>query len=288
LFTPDTILRWHRELVAKHHTHPNNSPGRPPIDKEIVALIIRLAKENPSWGCDRIQGELKKLGHEVSDTTIENTLKSRSIDPAPKREQHGTSWAEFLAAHWECLAATDFTTVDVWTPKGLRTIYLLFVIELKSRKVELLGSTEHPNEAWLLEAIEDATKPGRLLGGEDHPTILIMDNDTKFTAAAKAKLQEKGITPKLTAIRAPNMNACMERFTGSYKRECSNRMIFFGKAMLERATKVYLDFYHSERPHQGLENERIIPMIRPPDPTGEVITTKRLGGLLKSYHRQAA
>lgn len=135
LLTPDTILRWHRELIAKHHTHPSGSPGRPPLSDEIVGLIVMLAKQNPTWGCDRIQGELKKLGHTISDTSVENILREHGIDPAPERASHGTSWAEFLAAHWECLAATDFTTVDVWTPRGLKTIYLLFIIELKSRRV---------------------------------------------------------------------------------------------------------------------------------------------------------
>ena len=288
LFTPDTILRWHRELVAQHHTHERHSPGRPPIDQAIVLLAIRFAKETPKWGCDRIQGELKKLGYELSDTTIENILKRNGIEPAPIRGESSGSWAEFLKAHWETLAATDFTTVDVWTPTGLRTIYLFFVMELRSRRVQFVGSTEHPNEEWMLDAVQRATAPNAILGGTDHPTVLIMDRDTKFSKAFKEKLKQKGVEPKKTAIRAPNMNAFQERFMLSYKSEMAWRLIFFGKAILDRATAIYLEHYHEERPHQGLDNQLIIPLSEPPDVSAPIETTKRLGGMLKSYRRAAA
>ncbi|TWU37540.1 Integrase core domain protein [Novipirellula aureliae] len=286
LFTPDTILRWYRELIANHHTYSTGSPGRPKLSEEIIGLVVMIAKQNPSWGYDRIQGELKKLGHTVSDTSVANILHEHGLDPSPHRENHGTTWSEFLQAHWECLAATDFTTVDVWTPSGLKTIYLLFVIELKSRCVQFVGSTEHPNEKWMLEAVERTTKKDGLLGGEGHSTLLIMDNDSKFTAKFKEKLRDNGVKPVLTAVRAPNMNAFQERFILSYKSEMANRMIFFGKQMLDHATKEYLAHYHEERPHQGLDNELILPFEKPPDPKGELEVTKRLGGLLKSYRRR--
>ncbi|MDA8743805.1 integrase core domain-containing protein [Rubripirellula amarantea] len=292
VFTPDTILRWHRELVAQHHTHGNQvqsrSSGRPPLSPETVMLVLRLANENASWGADRIEGELKKLGVIISDTSVENILKDHGIDPESRRKECSGTWAEFLKAHWECLAATDFTTVDVWTPTGLKTIYLLFVIELKSRRVQFVGSTQHPNERWMLAMVDRVCVPEGILGGEYHATMLILDNDTKFSKAFKSKLKDRDVQPKHTGVGMPNMNAYMERFIGSYKRECADRMVFFGEQMLQYATNEYLAHYHQERPHQGLDNELIIPMPRPPDPEGAVVLTKRLGGLLKSYQRAAA
>ncbi|MEO8270065.1 MAG: integrase core domain-containing protein, partial [Aureliella sp.] len=274
--------------VAKQQSHEHPSPGRPKLDQELQQLIVRLANENTSWGCDRIVGELKKLGHGVSDTTLENVLKRNGIEPAPTRDEGSGSWTEFIRAHWECLAATDFTTVSAWTTSGLKTFYLLFVIELKSRRVQYLGSTQNPNEAWVLEAFEKATANAGLLGSEEHATILLMDHDTKFTANLKQQLREQDVVPKLTGIRKPNMNAYVERFIGSYKHELTRRIIFFGQGALDHATKIFLEHYQQNRPHQGLDNELIIPLVRPPDSTGDVVVTERLGGLLKSYHRAAA
>ena len=149
---------------------------------------MRLAKENPSWGCDRIVGELKKLGVAISDTSVENILRRNGIERVPERRS-GTKWREFLAAHWECLAAIDFTTVEVWTPTGLKTFYLLFVMELKSRQVQYLGSTTHPDEAWMLNSLEMATGDGGILGGHSKASILLMDRDSKFTARFRESLQ---------------------------------------------------------------------------------------------------
>ncbi len=288
LFTPDTILRWHRQLVARHHTHAPKSTGRPPLSEEVIALVIRLAKENSRWGCDKIAGEMKKLGHNLSDTSVENILKKNGFDQSNERHRNGTSWAEFLQAHWQCLAAIDFTTVDVWTPKGLKTIYLLFAMRLATRQVQFLGSTANPNEAWMATAADRAFQSDGILHGEDHPTILLMDRDTKYTASFKKKLKTRGVKPQVLPRRSPNMNAYIERFMLSYKTELARRMIFFGKRMLDHATGQYLIHYHTERPHQGLENELIIPLERPPDMNQPVRITKRLGGLLKSYHRRAA
>ena len=193
------------------------SPGRPKIDEQTGEMIVHLASENPTWGCDRIQGELRKLGVVVSDTTVENVLKQNGIDPQPDHKD-GTKWSEFLAAHMQCLAATDFTTVDVWTPTGLKTIYLLFVIELKSRRVQYLGSTEHPDESWMLEAVDRAAADDGLLGGEDRPTILMMDRDAKFSKAFQAKLEAHGVKPHVLPPRSPNLNAFIDRFMGTFNR----------------------------------------------------------------------
>ncbi|QDV62527.1 integrase core domain-containing protein [Crateriforma conspicua] len=287
LFTPDTLLRWHRRLVAEKHTYPGSGKsGRPKISVDTEALIVRLANENSTWGCDRIQGELRKLSVIVSDTTVQNVLKSNGIEPQPTRKD-GTSWSEFLAAHLDCLGAIDFTTVDVWTPKGLRTIYLLFAMQIGTRKVQCLGSTEHPDEAWMLEAVDRVTADDGIFGGENHPTIVLMDRDTKFSKAFRAKLENKEVKPHVLPPRSPNLNAHMERFIGTYKRELARQMIFFGKSMLDKATAIFLEHYHDERPHQGLDNERIMKFEHPPPDKGEIVVDKRLGGLLKSYSRAA-
>ncbi len=138
IVTPDTILRWHRELVSQKwdHSHKRNLVGRPRIRQVIVDLILRFAKENPTWSYDRIQGALANVGYHISDTTVGNILKAHGIEPAPDRQRQ-TTWATFLKAHWDVLAAIDFTTIEVWTRGGLVTFYLLFVMELKTRRVHL-------------------------------------------------------------------------------------------------------------------------------------------------------
>ena len=275
-------------MAAKHTYERKTAVGRPELPEEVVALVLKLATENPTWGCDRIQGEMEKLGHELSDTSVENILKKNGIEPAPERKEGGGSWKEFLAAHWDCLGATDFTCVDIWTPTGLKTFYLLFVMELKSRKIQYLRCTTHPNEAWMLEAVQRATADDGILGGKDHPTSLLMDRDTKFTVKFQEELKSKDVKPLLLPPRSPNLNAYMERFMLTYKSECARRMIFFGKQMLDHATTTFLKHYHEERPHQGLENKLIIPFDEPPDLDAPIEVTKRLCGLLKSYRRQAA
>ncbi len=159
LFTPDTILRWHRQLVAQkwdYSDRKKKSPGRPRIRQVIVDLTVKFAKENPTWGYDRIQGELAKVGYKISDTTVANILKAHGIEPAPTRKLTG-SWETFLKAHWDVMAAIDFTTVEVWTKNGLATFYLLFVMELKTRRVYFAGCTTNPHEAWMKNMARELT-----------------------------------------------------------------------------------------------------------------------------------
>ena len=155
LFSPDTIMRWHRELIARKFDHSdkaNHKAGRQRVRQEIVDLVLEIAKENPTWGCDRIQGALANVGYTISDRTVGHMLQAHGIEPAPNRKRIG-SWAVFLKAHWETLAATDFTTVEAWTPRGLTTIYLLFVMELKTRRVHFAGCTTSPNEQWMKQRL---------------------------------------------------------------------------------------------------------------------------------------
>ena len=178
LFTPDTILRWHRQLIANKWDHSNKrseTPGRPRVRQVIVDRTVQFAKENPTWGYDRIQGALASVGYHITDTTVGNILKSHGIEPAPNRKRTG-SWSMFLKAHWDVMAAVDFTTVEIWTSSGLTTFYLLFAMELSTRKVHLAGCTVHPNEAWMKQTARELTNhfDGFLL----NTNYLIMDRDT--------------------------------------------------------------------------------------------------------------
>jgi putative transposase len=150
LFTPDTILRWHRQLVAQKwdYSKRRKRHGRPPTSQEVTELVLQMARENPSWGYDRIQGALANLGHQVSDQTVGNILKANGIEPAPKRQRQ-TTWKTFIKAHWDVLGAIDFTTIEVWTKGGLVTYCLLFVMELATRRVHFAGCTPNPDESWM-------------------------------------------------------------------------------------------------------------------------------------------
>ncbi|HVC93370.1 MAG TPA: hypothetical protein VND64_06745, partial [Pirellulales bacterium] len=152
-------MRWHRELIAEKwdHSQKRKSPGRPSVAKEIEELVLSFAKENPAWGYDRIQGALANLGHEISDATVGSFfLKTNGVEPAPVRKKT-TTWTTFIKAHWDVLAAIDFTTVEVWTKRGLVTFYLLFVMELKTRTVHFAGCTPNPNEAWMKQIARNLT-----------------------------------------------------------------------------------------------------------------------------------
>ncbi len=228
IFTPDTILRWHRQLVARKwdHSGKRKSVGRPRIRPIIVDLILRFAHENPTWGYDRIQGALANVGYHISDSTVGNILKAHGIEPVPDRQRQ-TSWATFLKAHWDVLAAIDFTTIEVWTKGGLVTYYLLFVIELKTRRVQFAGCTPNPNERWMKQVARNLTdtEDGFLLGQR----YVLMDRDTKFCTAFRDILQGEGAEPLLLPPRSPNLNAYIERFMKSMKSETLARMIFLGE-----------------------------------------------------------
>jgi hypothetical protein len=164
LFTPDTLLRWHRLLVAQKWDYSNRGqkkPGRPPVADAIRTLVVRMASENPTWGYDRIQGSLANLGYTISDATVGNILKEHGIEPAPDRKRQ-TTWQTFLQAHWDVLAAIDFTTIEVWTKNGLVTFYLLFVMELATRRVHFAGCTTGPDEGWMKQIARHLRRHARI------------------------------------------------------------------------------------------------------------------------------
>lgn len=287
IVTPDTILRWHRELVAAKwdYSARRKSPGRPAVSQEIQELVLRIAKENPTWGYDRIQGALKNLGHEVSDTTVGNILKVNGIEPAPQRKK-ATTWKTFIKSHWDVLAAVDFTTVEVWTTRGLLTFYLLFVMELKTRRVHFVGCTPNPDGPRMkIHARELTAFDNGFLNGKKY---LLMDRDSKFTAEFRQIIEDQGTECVLLPPKSPNLNSQIERFFGSLRRECLDRMIFFGEKSLRNAVGHWVDHYHQERAHQGLDNQLIEPGPEVGRTAGKIECRQRLGGLLNYYYRRAA
>jgi putative transposase len=288
LFTPDTILRWHRQLMAQkwdYSDHRKKKPGRPRIRRVIVDLILRFARDNTTWGYDRIQGALANVGYYISDSTVKNVLKEHGVEPAPDRQRTG-SWNTFLKAHWDVLAAIDFTTIEVWTKGGLLTYYLLFVMELKTRRVHFAGCTPNPNEVWMKQIARNLSDPEEgFLKGKRY---LIMDRDAKFSETFREILQDEDVKPLRLPPRSPNLNAYLERYFRSLKDECLSRMIFFGEKSLRRAVSTYLKYYHAERNHQGLGNQIIEPIDDVGQVNGTIECRERLGGMLKYYYRDAA
>jgi putative transposase len=184
--------------------------------------VLRIAKESPTWGYDHIQGALANLGHHMSDTTVANVLRAHGIEPAPDRMRQST-WKSFLEAHWDVLASVDFTTIEVWTRNGLVTCYLLFVMELATRRVHFAGCTANPDEEWMLQVARNLTDAeAGFLGGKKY---LLMDRDEKFSDAFRVILEQTGVKAVRLPARSPNLNAHIERFLRSLKEECLERMM---------------------------------------------------------------
>ena len=286
---PDTILGWYRRLVARKFDGSTSRryPGRPRIDREIEALVLRMAKENVDWGYDRIVGALANLGYTVSDQSVGNILRRNGIPPAPERK-HITTWKDFIRAHLDVLAGTDFFTVAVLTLRGLVTYYLRFFIPLESRKVEISGLTPHPYERWMKQIARNVTMDE--WGFLENCRYLIHDRDTKFTDSFRAIIKSSYVEPLKLPARSPNLNAYAERWVRSVKEECLSTLILFGDASLRRVLREYVTHFHEERNHQGKGNVLLFPLNCPStlSSDGPVRCRERLGGLLKYYHREAA
>ena len=288
IVTPDTLMRWYNQLIAGKFdgSKKRNGPGRPRVDEAIEQLVVRMAEDNPTWGYRRIQGALANLGHTIDKITVRNTLRRHHLDPAPKRRQAGMSWSQFLTMHREVLAAADFFTVEVATWYGLVTYYVLVVMELSTRRVEIAGITPHPTAAFMQQSARQLTDHfnGFLLDKR----YLIHDRDSTFTAAFDQYVRDNGVEPVVLPPKSPNLNAHCERFVRSIKEEVLDRMIFLGEASLRYAIRCYVRHYHVERNHQGLDNALITPEPEVGQSTGRVKRRTHLGGLLSYYHREAA
>jgi putative transposase len=278
--TPDTLLRWHRQLIARKWTYATRARRRG-VMSEIRQLVVRMASENPTWGYTRIQGALENVGHRVGRSTIRRILKAAGLPPVPQRP---TSWQTFLKAHWGAIAGADFFTTEVWTWRGLVTYYTVFVIDLASRRVQILGSTPHPEALFMEQIVRTLTM------AEDGPAqalqILICDRDRKWSGDVRRQLWDAGTRVVFTPERAPNANAYAERFVRSIKEECLDRLIPIGERHFRRAVAEYVEHYHRERNHQGLDN-RLISGAHVIQMTHRVRRRPRLGGLLNFYDRAA-
>jgi putative transposase len=285
---PDTILAWHRKLVAQKFdgSLQRKAPGRPKIDPELEALVVRMAQENRSWGYDRIAGALAHLGYAISDQTVGNILKRHGTPPAPERKRT-TTWPEFIRTHMAVLVATDFFTAEVWTACGLVTYYVLFFIHLASQKVHVAGMTPHPDERWMVQIARNVTMAdwGFLTPGQ----YLIHDRDGKFCPAFQRLIEGAGVKCVPLPPRSPNLNAYAERWVRSVKDEVLSGLILFGEHSLYHALTHYTAHYHTERPHQGKGNVVLMPSSHEyPASQGPLRCRERLGGLLKFYYREAA
>ena len=283
LVTPAPLLRWHRRLVARRWTYAR-PPGRPPFSREVRALIVRLARENPPWGYPRIVGELKGLGIVVSASTVKNVLREEQLGPAGKRR--GPSWREFLRAQANSMIAVDFFTVDtIW----LQRLYVLFFIEIGSRRVHLAGCTAHPNAEWVTQ---QARQVAWTVGERTEPVrFLIRDHDSKFTSGFDAVFEGQNTRIIRTPIRVPEANGIAERFVRTARSECLDWLLIANERHLECALNTFIDHYNGWRPHRSLSLRP--PNGRPPierwsgtEPMA-VKRRDRLGGLLHEYQRAA-
>ena len=282
LVTPGTVLRWHRRLLTRKWTYPNQT-GRPPVSTEITALIERLATENCGWGYKRIQGELLKLGHRVGASTIRRVLKALKIPPAPERQTDAT-WRQFLHAQASTMLATDFFHVDCAVT--LQRLHCLFVMEVGSRYVHILGITANPDGLWTVQQIRNL-----LMDLGDRAAdfrFLVRDRAGQFTASFDSVLAGAGIEAVKIPPRSPCANAYAERFVLTARTEVTDRMLIFGQRHLATILDEYQAHYNGRRPHRSLQ-------LQPPRPDHPVADLPQerikrrpvLGGLINEYERAA-
>jgi transposase InsO family protein len=284
-------LGWHRRLVARHWTYPHRRPGRPRIDSDTAALVVRVAEENPRWGYRRIQGELTKLGISLAASTIAAILKRHGLEPAPRRL--GPTWRQFLRSQATHVVGTDFFTVDT---VSLRRLYVLFFIELGRRRVWISAPTAHPDGAWVTQQARNVSAALEADGVECR--FLVRDRDTKYVAGFDEVFRADGVRILKTAVRTPNMNTYAERFVRSIRVECLDHLLVLNERHLARVVRSYAVHYNQHRPHQGiaqqiparLDLERYATVRQPCAsgttgrcPSVRISRTDRLGGLLHEY-----
>jgi putative transposase len=277
LVSPRTLLRWHAHLIARHWTHPRRRPGRPPTAPPIRALVLRMARENPTWGYRRIQGELVGLGHSVAASTVWTILRAAGLDPAPRRS--GPTWRQFLSAQAHTILPVDFAHVDTIF---LRRLYMLVVIEHGRRRVHIAGVTAHPTGAWVTQQARNLLID--LDDRADRFRFLIRDRDSKFTTAFDAVFTGADIRIIRTPVRAPRANAIAERFIGTLRRECLDHLLITGPHHLAVVLREFVQHYNTHRPHRSLHQRppegstrsRSEAAIRP-------VRRDRLGGLVHEY-----
>jgi putative transposase len=278
--TPTTLLRWHRGLVARRWTYGGRR-GRPPIGGEIRALVLRLARENPRWGYQRIAGELRGLGLTVSATTVRKLLRQAGLGPAGERS--GVSWREFLRAQAHSMLAVDFFTVET---VSLQRLYVLFFIELGSRRVHLAGCTANPSGAWVTQQARQLA--WGLAERSTSVRFLIRDRDSKFTRDFDIVFRSQGIEIVRTPVRAPKANAVAERFVRTVRAECLDWLLILNRRHLERVLRVFVEHYNGHRPHRALnllppDPQRLPLRLATSSPPDHLERRDLLGGLIHEY-----
>jgi putative transposase len=282
LVTPETVLRWHRDLVRRKWTFRRRRAGRPPTDATLADLIVRLAGENPCWGYARIAGALRKLGHTVGRSTIRAILKRHGIPPAPRRSRGSDTWQQFLAQHRDVMRACDCFTVE---SLFLKTLHVLFFLEIATRRVHFAGCTAHPTAAWVAQQARNLAWTLREQG--ETFRFLIHDRDAQFPPTFDRVFAAEELAVVRTPYRAPRANAFAERWVRSAREECLDRLLIVGERHLRRVVTSYVAHDNQGRPHQGLD--QCCPAAPPaPSMPGAVHRRDILGGLVHEYYREAA
>ena len=278
IVTPATLLAWHRRLTKKKWTYPN-AGGRPPVPEEIRELVRRLARQNPRWGHRRIQGELLGLGYRIGAGTIRRILAAAGLTPAPRRAS--PTWRQFLASQASGILACDFLHVDT---VFLRRLYVLFGMEIHTRRVHILGVTAHPTGAWTAQQARNLLMD---LGERAAQfRFLIRDRDSKFTAASGDVLADNGVRIIKAPVRSPRANSYAERYVGTLRRECLDHLLVYGERHLRRILAEYAQHYNEHRPHQSREQRPPLYEIdRPVDMTARITSRQVVHGLISEYRR---
>lgn len=280
-FSPQTLLRWHRELVKAKWTFKKTRIGRPPIAPELRALVISMAKNSSDWGCYRVKGELQGLGIRIGVTTIRRILRAAGIGPAPRRD--GPTWSEFLRAQADGILACDFFTVET---VFLRTVYVLAFIEIGSRRLRFSLATSSPDGDFCAQQARNLAMDGVL---EDFE-FLIRDRDAKFARSFDEVFKSEGVRVIKTPIRAPNANAFSERAILTIKTEVTDQVLILGLRHLDRLMAEYEEHYNSHRPHRGIDlaSPETIGVTPEVENITDIRRRRSVSGLINEYHARAA